>query len=84
MRHSGTGLGVKVVICLPPQGTPPPTHTAADMAHSTYNTQPAMRPHCATPRAEDKPPQMRSNLLVRVLLELTFTRDSLVNFGIGH
>ena len=27
---------------LPPQGTPPP-NTAADMAHSTYSSQPALR-----------------------------------------
>ena len=47
-----------MMICLPPQGTPP-THTAADMAHSTHSTQPALRPHRTTPRAEDKPPQTR-------------------------
>jgi len=34
-----------------------PPHTAADMAHSTHSTQPALRPHRTTPRAEDKPPQ---------------------------
>jgi len=37
-----------MMICLPPQpqGIPPPntnTHTAADMAHSTHSTQPALR-----------------------------------------
>jgi len=36
-----------------------PPHTAADMAHSTHSTQPALRPHRTTPRAEDKPPQTR-------------------------
>ena len=40
------------------QGTPRP-NTAADMAHSTHSSQPALRPHRATPRAEDKPPQTR-------------------------
>jgi len=44
-----------MMICLPPQGTPP--HTAADMAHNTHSTQPALQPHRTTPRAEDKPPQ---------------------------
>jgi len=29
-----------LVICLPPQGTPTPLHTAADMAHSTHSTHP--------------------------------------------
>jgi len=46
-----------LMICLPPQGTPP--NTAADMAHSTHSTQPALRPHRAAPRAEDKLPQTR-------------------------
>jgi len=36
---------------LTPTGYPPP-NTAADMAHSTHSTQPALRPHRATPRAE--------------------------------
>jgi len=38
---------------------PPPTHTAADMAHSTHSTQPALRSHRTTPRTEAKPPQTR-------------------------
>jgi len=46
-----------MMIWLPPQGTPP--HTAADVAHSTHSTQPALRPHRTTPRAVDKPPQTR-------------------------
>jgi len=29
------------------------------MAHSTHSTQPALRPHRTTPRAEDTPPQTR-------------------------
>jgi len=33
--------------------TPPP-NTAADTAHSAHSTQPALRPHRATPRVEDK------------------------------
>jgi len=37
----------------------PPPNTAADTAHSAHNTQPAQRPHRATPRVEDNPPQMR-------------------------
>ena len=45
------------MICLPPQGTPP--HTAADTAHSAHSTQPALRPHRATPKVENKPPQTR-------------------------
>ena len=47
----------------------PPTHTEADMAHST---QPALRPHRTTPMAEDQPPQTRrphSNGLCSPLLE---------------
>jgi len=48
-----------MMICLPPQGTPSPPNTAADMAHSTHSTQPALRPRRATPRAEDKPPRTR-------------------------
>jgi len=32
----------KVMVCLPPQGTPFP-NPAADMAHSTHSTQPALR-----------------------------------------
>ena len=47
-----------MMIYLPPQGTPAP-NTAADMAYSTHSTQPALRPHRAIPRAEDKPPQAR-------------------------
>ena len=46
-----------MMICLPPQGTPPP-NTAADMAQSTHSTQPALRPHRATPRIEDTPPHV--------------------------
>jgi len=57
--HDIAGWGKQVMmICLPPQGTPPP-HTAADMAHSTHSTQPALRPHRTTPKTEDKPPQTR-------------------------
>jgi len=52
------GLCKVMMICLPPQGTPP-SHAAADMAHSTHSTQPALRPHRTTPRAEAKPPQTR-------------------------
>ena len=40
---------------LTPTGTPSP-HTAADTAYSAHSTQPALRPHCATLRVEDKPP----------------------------
>jgi len=40
---------------LTPTGYPPPPNTAADMAHSTHSTQPALRPHRATPMAEDNP-----------------------------
>jgi len=36
-----------------------PPHTAADTAHSPHSTQPALRPHRATPRAEEKNPQTR-------------------------
>ena len=43
---------------LTPTGYSTPTHhTAADMAHSTHSTQPALRPHRTTPRAEDNPLQ---------------------------
>jgi len=38
---------------------PPPPDTAADTAHSAQSTQPALRPHRATPRVEDKPLQKR-------------------------
>jgi len=41
---------------LTPIGYPAP-NTAADMAHSTHSTQPALRPHRVTPRVEDQPPQ---------------------------
>jgi len=44
------------MICLLSQGTPPP-NTAADTAHRAHSTQPALRPHRATPRVGDKPPQ---------------------------
>jgi len=50
---------VVMMICSPPQGTPPSPNSAADMAHSTLSTQPALRPRRATPRVEDKPPQTR-------------------------
>ena len=49
-----------------------PPHTAADMAHSTHSTQPALQPHRTTPRAEDKPPQTHrpySNGLCSLLSE---------------
>ena len=46
------------MICLPSQGIPPP-NTAANMAHSTHSTQPALRPHRAIPRAEKKPQTRR-------------------------
>jgi len=46
-------------ICFPPPGPPPPPNTAADTAHNARSTQPALRPHRATPRIEDKPPQTR-------------------------
>ena len=42
---------------LTPTGYPP--NTAADTAHSAQSTQPALRPHRATPRVEDTPPQTR-------------------------
>jgi len=48
----------RMMMMLTPQGAPP-SNTAADMAHSTHSTQPALRPHRTTPRAEDKPPQTR-------------------------
>jgi len=35
-----------MMICLPPQGTPPHTYTAADMAHNTQHTAST----AATPR----------------------------------
>ena len=60
-RPSGDGLFM--MISLPPQGTPP-LNTAADMAHRTHSTQPALRPHRATPRAEDKPPHIYVSLAV--------------------
>ena len=44
---------------LTPTGYPSPLNAAADMAHSAHPTQPAPRPHRATPRVEDKPPQTR-------------------------
>jgi len=44
-----------MMICLPPQGTPP-HHTAAGTAHSAHSTQPALPPHRATPRVEDNTP----------------------------
>ena len=37
----------------------PPPNTAADTAHSAHSTQPALRPHRATPRVEDNPPETR-------------------------
>jgi len=43
---------------LTPTGYPRP-NTAADTAHSAHSTQPALRPHRAAPRAEDKPLQTR-------------------------
>jgi len=43
---------------LTPIGYPPP-NTAADTAHSAHSTHPALRPHRATPRVEDNPPQTR-------------------------
>jgi len=52
----GGGEVGKMVICLPPQGTPPP-NTAADTAHSAHSIQPVLRPHRAALRAEDQPPQ---------------------------
>jgi len=62
LRRTGQGDGVvhghDDDDMLTPTGYPPP-HTAADMAHSTHSTQPALRPHRTTPRAEDKPPQTR-------------------------
>jgi len=39
-------------VMLTPTGYPP--NTAANMAHSTHSTRPALRPHRATPRVEDK------------------------------
>jgi len=44
---------------LTPAGYPPPPNTAADMAPSRHSTQPALRPHRATPRAEDRTTQTR-------------------------
>jgi len=41
---------------LTPTGYPPPSNTAADTAHSAHSTQPALRPHRATSRVEDKTP----------------------------
>jgi len=43
----------------PPRAPPPPFNTAADTAHSAHSTQSALRPHRATLRVEDKPPQTR-------------------------
>ena len=56
LRYKGSH---SLMICLPPQGPPP--NTAADTAHSAHSTQPALRPHRATPRVEDKssPPGTR-------------------------
>jgi len=34
-----------MIICLPPQGTPPLPNTVAEMAHSTHSTQRALRPY---------------------------------------
>jgi len=48
------------------------------MAYSTHRTQPALRPHRATPRAEDKPPQTRrphSNGLTLPLSQVTPDRN---------
>jgi len=42
---------------LTPTWYTPPHHTAADTAHGTHSTQPALQPNRTTPRAEDKPPQ---------------------------
>jgi len=51
---------IMIMICLPPPGSPPPPqHSSRHSTHSTHSTQPALRPHCATPRAEHKPPQTR-------------------------
>ena len=50
-----TSVIPSMMICLPPQGTTP-TNTASDTAHSAHNTQPALRPHRATPRVEDAHP----------------------------
>jgi len=62
-----------MMICLPPQGTPPPPSSRyADMAHSTHSTQPpALRPHRTNylpPRAEDKPPHDAPTPLKRSML----------------
>jgi len=58
-----------VTICSPPQGTPSP-NTAADTAHSAHSTQPALRPHRATPRVEDKTPANAPAPLNRSMLAL--------------
>jgi len=60
--------------CLPSQGTPPP-NTAADTAHgpqrTQHTTQPALRPHRATSRVEDRPPQTRRPHSIGLCLPLS-------------
>jgi len=55
MPGGGIPGGGMPMICLPPQGPPPP-NTAAGTAHSAHSTQPALPPHRATPRVEDNTP----------------------------
>jgi len=45
----------------------PSSNTAADMAHSTHSTQPALRPHRATPRVKDKPSPLKRSMMHTVL-----------------
>jgi len=65
VAHTDTGQRALLVllVCddmLTPTGyRVPPPNTAADMAHSTHSTQPALRPHRAATPAKDKPPQTR-------------------------
>ena len=59
-----------MMICLPYR-VPPHTHTAADTAHSVHSTQPALRPHCATPSVEDKPSQTRRPRSIRLCSPLS-------------
>ena len=61
-----------------PTPTGYPLNTAADTAHSAHSAQPALRPHRATPRVEDKPPQTRrpADMLTTGRLPLPVTADA--------
>jgi len=56
--HVGGGYTDRtMMICLPPQGTPPPHSSRYGPQHTQHTASTAATPHY--PRAEDKPPQTR-------------------------